>query len=135
MPSVSDFLIERMENSGIRHVFGVPGCCVAGFFKKLTARQDIGIVHTVSEENAAFAADAYARMRGIGCVCVSQKSILKIANSIACAKEERSPVVVISGAPCVKNRTYHQKIFDYLTCESVVLDNPSTAGYQIDAAF
>ena len=35
MPSVSDFLIERMKNAGIQHVFGVPGDYVLNFYKKL----------------------------------------------------------------------------------------------------
>lgn len=135
MSSVSDFLVERMENAGIKHVFGLPGDHIVNFFKKLS-KSDIEVVHTTQEINAAFAADAYARIRGIGCICVSQMSVLKVANAIACAKAELSPVIVISGAKagCECQESYHNRVFQYLTCNSTTLNNASTAGYMIDAA-
>ncbi|MCK9458330.1 MAG: thiamine pyrophosphate-binding protein [Proteobacteria bacterium] len=134
MSSVSDFLVERMENAGVKHVFGLPGDHITNFFKKLS-KSDVEVVHTTQEINAAFAADAYARIRGVGCVCVSQMSALKIANAIACAKAEHSPVIVISGAKSQGQcqESYHNKVFQYLTCASTTLNNVSTAGYQIDS--
>ena len=61
---------------------------------------------------------------------------------------ERSPVVLISGSPGMKEREddmllHHmvrsfncqKEIFEKITCASVVLDNPTTAGFLIDKAF
>jgi len=128
MPSVSDFIIERMVNSGLHHVFGVPGDHVLGFFNKLS-NADIEVIQTIQECDAVFAADAYARIKGLGCACVSQHSALKVANAIACAYAERSPVLLISGA---ERSSYHQEVFRHFTCCSVSLDNPMLAGYAID---
>ena len=50
MPSVSDFLIERMKNAGIQHVFGVPGDYVLNFYKKLSDCE-IQISKLVYDEN------------------------------------------------------------------------------------
>lgn len=149
MPSVSNFLLERMENAGIKHVFGVPGDYVLNFYKKLSDNKNIEVVNTTDESHAGFAADAYARINGIGCVCVTYNvGALKLANAIACAYAERSPVVMISGSPGIKERAegmllHHmvrsfecqKQIFENITCASAVLTDPTKAGYEIDRAF
>lgn len=149
MPSVAEFLIERMINAGIRHVPHVPGDYVLGFSKKLEDCRDIQLVGTCSEEGAGFAADAYARVNGIGAVCVTYNvGALKIANAVACAYAERSPLVVISGSPGVNERKpgallHHMvgsfecqhEVFRNWTCASTVLTDPDTAGYEIDRVF
>lgn len=49
---------------------------------------------------AGFAADAYARMQGFGVVCATYMvGGLKLLNTTAQAYAERSPVLVIAGAP------------------------------------
>jgi thiamine pyrophosphate-dependent acetolactate synthase large subunit-like protein len=65
MPTVNEFLIERMENAGIKHVFGVTGEYISPFFRKLNNSPNISLVTTADEAGAAFAADAYARTSGI----------------------------------------------------------------------
>lgn len=60
-------------------------------------------VCTAGEEGAAFAADAYARVHGLGVVLVTYGvGALKILNAIAGGYAERTPVLVISGAPGVE---------------------------------
>ena len=149
MATVAEFLIQRLENAGIKHVFGVPGDYVLDFYAKLWNSEKIKVVNTTDESHAGFAADAYARINGIGCCCTTYNvGTLKVANAVACAYAERSPVVVISGSPGMKEREegfllHHMvrsfncqhDIFKNITCASVVLDNPNTAGYLIDNAF
>lgn len=149
MSSVADFLMERLENAGVKHVFGIPGDYVLDFYDKLWRNEKIQIVNTTDEAHAGFAADAYARVHGIGCVCGTYNvGTLKMINAVACAYAERSPLVVISGSPGMKERTeglllHHmvrsfgcqKEIFEKITCASVVLDDPTTAGYKIDQAF
>lgn len=146
---VSDFLIDRMENSGIEHVFGVPGDYVLNFYKKLSNSEKINLINTTDENHAGFAADAYSRIKGIGCVCVTYNvGAAKLINAVQCAYAERSPLVVISGSPGMKERDegvllHHmvrsfecqKEVFENFTCDSVVLDDPNTAGYKIDKAF
>lgn len=148
MPSVSDFLIERLENIGLKHVFGVPGDYVLNFYKKLSLNNKIKLVNCTDESHAGFAASSYARASGIGCVCTTYNvGTFKTTNSIAASYAERCPVVVISGSPGLKERSdglllshmvrsfeCQKNVFDNLTCASVVLDDPTTAGYKIDAA-
>lgn len=149
MPSVADFLIERLENSGVKHVFGVPGDYVLQFIRRINESEKVNFVNTTDENHAGFASDAYARVHGIGCVCATYNvGALKLCNAIAGAYAEKSPVLVISGSPGIKERNedfllHHvvrsfenqQKMFKHITSYSVILDDPTKAGFLIDNAF
>jgi indolepyruvate decarboxylase len=138
-------LIRRLGEEGVGHVFGVPGDYVLTFFKQME-ESELELIGTCGEEGAGFAADAYARLRGIGAACITYSvGGLKIANAAAQAFAERSPVVIISGAPGVKERqrntlVHHkvrnfdtqQRVFAELTVGTAVLDDPTTAAAEID---
>ena len=145
IPTVGEYLISRLQAHGVGHLFGIPGDYVLGFYD-LLARSSLEIVTTCDEQGAGFAADGYARLRGLGVVCVTYcVGGLKIANPVAGAFAEKSPVVVISGAPGVRERErnpllHHKvrdfetqkKVFDEITVASAVLDDPHTAFSEID---
>ena len=142
---VCDYLIARLYDHGVHHVFGVPGDYVLGFLHELD-KSRLQVVNTCDEQGAGFAADAYARLRGLGAVCVTYcVGGLKVANTTAQAFAEKSPVVVISGAPGtterVKNPLLHHrvrdfdtqlKVFEQLTVAATVLNDPQTAFREID---
>src|ERR671916_1421440 len=142
--SIGDYLIHSLYGRGITHVFGVPGDYILSFYDRLT-KSKISVVNTCDEQGAGFAADAYARIRGLGVVCITYGvGALKVINTTAQAYAEKSPVVVISGAPGlreqVKNPMLHhkvrdfdtqKKIFDQITVASTILGDPQTAAYEI----
>jgi TPP-dependent 2-oxoacid decarboxylase len=142
---IGDYLIERLLASGVRHVFGVPGDYVLGFFKKLED-SPLQVVNTCDEQGAGFAADAYARLNGLGVVCITYGvGGLKVANTTAESFAEKVPVLVISGAPGMheqfKNPMLHhkvnqfdtqRKVFEELTVASADLCDPETALREID---
>jgi indolepyruvate decarboxylase len=143
--TIGDYLIQRLAAHGVGHVFGIPGDYVLGFYDQLL-KSELKIVTTCDEQGAGFAADAYARVRGMGAVCITYcVGGLKVVNPIAGAYAEKSPVVVISGAPGMnerdKNPLLHHKVrefdtqkrvFDEITVASAVLDDPDTALAEID---
>ena len=143
--SVGDYLINRLQECGVRHVFGVPGDYVLSFFKKLS-ESPLQVINTCDEQGAGFAADAYARLNGLGVVCVTYGvGGLKVANTTAEAYAEMVPVLVISGAPGrqerLKNPMLHhrsnqfdtqRKIFEQITVASAELNDPTTAMAEID---
>src|SRR2546425_13337386 len=142
---IGDYLIRQLYDHGVRHVFGIPGDYVLGFYNQL-AHSKLAIINTCDEQGAGFAADAYARVRGLGAVCITYcVGGLKVANTTAEAFAEKSPVVVISGAPGVREREknpllHHKvrefdtqkKVFEQLTIASTVLDDPQVAFQEID---
>ena len=146
--TISSYLINKLYSHKIRHIFGVPGDYVLGFYKELENSQ-LEVINTCDEQGAGFAADAYARINGLGAVCVTYcVGGLKLANTTAQAFAEKSPVVVISGAPGIneriKNPLLHHKVrdfdtqlkvFEQLTVASTVLDNPNKACNEIDRVF
>jgi indolepyruvate decarboxylase len=68
--TVATYLIGRLTQAGLRDAFGVPGDYVLTFMDRLI-EQGIELVGTCNELNAGYAADAYARINGIGCICVT----------------------------------------------------------------
>lgn len=144
--NVGNYLIQRLYDHDVRHIFGVPGDFVLGFYQELIQSNKLKVINTCDEQGAAFAADAYARINGLGVVCVTYcVGGLKIVNATAQAFAEKSPVVVISGAPGIKERRMNpllhhkvrdfdtqQKIFEHITVDSVLVDNPRTAAKDID---
>lgn len=144
-PSIGEYLIQRLQDFGVRDVFGIPGDYVLAFYGMLE-QSPIRVVGCTREDCAGFAADAYARINGIGAVCVTYcVGGLSVCNSIAGAFAEKSPVVVISGAPGLNERTnnplLHHKVRDFRTqlevfeklCIAVTeLSDPATAMREID---
>ncbi|MBS0264316.1 MAG: alpha-keto acid decarboxylase family protein [Planctomycetes bacterium] len=144
-PSIGEYLIKRLQDYGIAHVFGIPGDFVLQFYAMLT-ESPLQVVGCTREDNAGFAADGYARVHGMGAVCVTfSVGGLSMCNSIAGAFAEKSPVVVISGAPGVDERRsdpllHHRvrdfntqrEVFEKITVASASLDDPLTAFREID---
>ncbi|HEY0456652.1 MAG TPA: thiamine pyrophosphate-dependent enzyme [Verrucomicrobiae bacterium] len=142
---IGEYLIRRLYDYGVRHVFGIPGDYVLGFYDVLQ-RSALKTINTCDEQGAGFAADAYARVRGMGAVCITYcVGGLKVANTTAEAFAEKSPVVIISGAPGMREREknpllHHKvrefdtqkKVFEQLTVASAVLSDPQTALQEID---
>ena len=142
---IGNYLIERLYSHGIRHVFGVPGDFILGFFNQLMD-SNIKVINTCDEQGAGFAADAYARINGLGVVCVTYcVGGLKVVNPTAEAFAEKSPLVIISGSPGIKERKkdpllHHKvknfdtqfKVFEEITVASALINNPQTAAQEID---
>ena len=106
MPTLANALLEGLRNHGAREIFGIPGDFVLPFFKAI---EESGILpyFTLSHEPAVgFAADAAARYHGgIGVAVVTYGAgAFNLVNSVAGAYAERSPVVVIAGAPGARER-------------------------------
>ena len=145
--TIGSYLIERLSSLGVRHMFGIPGDYVLGLYK-LLEESPIQLVGTTREDCAGFAADAYARVNGIGAACVTYcVGGLNTVNAVACAYAERSPVVLLSGSPGLGERSrspllHHmvrdfrtqRDVYEHITVASVVLDDPATAAREIDNA-
>jgi indolepyruvate decarboxylase len=145
MTTEAEFLKERLENIGLKHIFTVPGDYILPFCSKLSDSSKLSLINCTDENHAGFAADGYARVHGVGCVIATWNvGALKLSNAIAGAYAERSPVIVISGSPGISERSdlplHHmvtnyegqQEVFENFTCARAVLDNPAEAGYEID---
>jgi indolepyruvate decarboxylase len=139
------YLFRRLRAYGVEHAFGVPGDFALALYRA-GERGPLKLIQNTHEPGAGFAADAYARLRGMGVVLVTYSvGGLNLINPIAEAYAEKSPVVVISGAPSARERRlptllHHQvksfetqlNIYKEVTAATAVLDNPLTAAAEID---
>ena len=117
--TIGAYLIQRLQDYGLRDLFGIPGDFVLQFYGMLE-ESPIRVVGCTREDCAGYAADAYARVHGLGAVCVTYcVGGLSLCNSIAGAFAEKSPVIVISGAPGIRERNndplLHHKVRDFNT--------------------
>ena len=143
--TIGQYLIDRLQDYGVKDLFGIPGDFVLNFYGMLE-ESPINVVGCTREDNAGYAADAYARVHGLGAVCVTYcVGGFSLCNSIAGAFAEKSPVVVVSGAPGIAERqndpllhhrvrdfTTQREVFEKITIASASLDDPLTAFREID---
>jgi TPP-dependent 2-oxoacid decarboxylase len=142
--TIGDFLITQFKVHGISHVFGIPGDYILSFYSKL-ANSSIKVINTCDEQGAGFAADAYARINGLGVVCVTYNAGgLKLVNTTAQAYAEKVPVLVVAGAPGWGERKKHSllhhkvkeyddqlKIFEHITVASTSIRDSEEAFSEI----
>jgi indolepyruvate decarboxylase len=143
--SVGEYLIRRLRDYGIADVFGIPGDYVLSFYTMLE-KSPLNVVGCTREDCAGFAADAYARVHGMGALCVTYcVGGLSVCNSIAGAYAEKSPVVMITGSPGLRERIrnpllHHMvrdwrtqyDVFERLCCAGSELSDPLKAFSEID---
>ena len=143
--TVSRHLILRLQEIGIRHLFGVPGDYNLDFLDEVVAGP-LQWVGTCNELNAGYAADGYARMAGAGCAVVTfGVGGLSVLNALAGAYAEQVPLVVVSGAPPARRRESHAMVHHLIssyylqldickkmTVDAAILTDPETAPAEID---
>lgn len=143
--SIGQYLIQRLQDYGIADVFGIPGDYVLSFYTMLE-ESPLNAIGCTREDCAGFAADAYARVHGMGALCVTYcVGGLSVCNSIAGAYAEKSPVVMITGSPGLRERVHnpllHHMVRDFRTQHDVFeklciagaeLADPLTAFREID---
>ena len=98
------------------------------------------------EPGVGFAADAYARLKGLGVALVTYgPGALNTLNPVACAYAEQSPLLVVSGGPevamrrpelhlhhVVKTFESQLQIYREVTVDAAVLDDAESAPETID---
>ncbi|CAL0300929.1 unnamed protein product [Lupinus luteus] len=148
--TLGSHLARRLVEVGVRDVFSVPGDFNLTLLDHLIAEPQLNLIGCCNELNAGYAADGYARSKGIGaCVVTFTVGGLSILNAIAGAYSENLPVICIAGGPNSNdygtNRILHHTIglsdfsqelrcFQTVTCFQAVVNNLEDAHELIDTA-
>ncbi len=147
MSQLAPHIFEMLHQRGVEHSFGIPGDFALTLYDALAASPIQPVVMT-HEPCAGFAADAYARIRGLGLAVVTYSvGGLNMVNAVAGAYAEKSPLVVLSGGPGVRERQerdllHHKvktfdtqrRIYEEVTVFAATLDDPLAADLQIHRA-
>ncbi|GLQ89983.1 alpha-keto acid decarboxylase family protein [Dyella flagellata] len=148
--TVADYLLTRLKQLNVTDVFQIPGDYVKHFTQALEHFDGINTIGAINELDAAYAADAYARTRGLAAVSLQfGVSTYSALNAIAGAWVERSPIVVISATPGADMRDitdmydvlFHhstgdldadRKVYENVTVRAITLSTNVGAAEQID---
>lgn len=142
---LTDYLFKRIAETGVEYTFGIPGDFVLPVYAAQERAGGKTVVMT-HEPSVGFAADAYARIKGLGVALVTYGAGgLNMVNPVGLAYAEESPVLVVSGAPetrfrqqkpqlhhCVKNFDTQLNVFAEVTEAQAILADPAVAGQEID---
>jgi indolepyruvate decarboxylase len=97
--NVADYILTRLTEHQVDTLFGVPAVYCSDLFDAAGSHHITPII-TASDLEAGYAADGYARTKGLGAVAVAYGvGTLSMINAIAGGYVERSPIVVINGGP------------------------------------
>jgi len=131
--TVADYIVRRLDQQQVDTLFGVPAAYCSPLFDA-AIRQGMRTVITASDLEAGYAADGYARTKGLGAASVAYGvGALSMINAIAGAFVERSPVVVVNGGPtpgALSN--LHQ--FDVVPSHSIGQDATDLSAYKLVTA-
>ncbi|XP_078159531.1 pyruvate decarboxylase 2-like [Carex rostrata] len=143
-------LARRLVQVGVTDVFSVPGDFNLTLLDHLIAEPELRLIGCCNELNAGYAADGYARSRGVGaCAVTFTVGGLSVLNAIAGAYSENLPLICIVGGPNSNDygtsRVLHHTIglpdfsqelrcFQTVTCYQAVVNNLEDAHEQIDTA-
>ncbi|WP_369386444.1 alpha-keto acid decarboxylase family protein [Streptomyces sp. CG1] len=150
--TVGRYLVDRLRQLGLGHLFSIAGDYSIEWLNRYVTPSSIEIIEEVNEVNAGYAADGYARLKGIGALCVTYSAgALCAVNAVAGAYVEKVPLVLINGTPSIKKTlTFEQtgfsahhfisgretdmQSFEHITVATVRVDNPDLAPALIDYA-
>ena len=97
--TVGDFLLQRLDEWGVRRIYGYPGDGINGILAAMRRQDKIAFLQTRHEELAAFMACAHAKYTGeVGvCMATSGPGAIHLLNGLYDAKLDHQPVVAIVG--------------------------------------
>jgi indolepyruvate decarboxylase len=98
-PTVAQYILSRLKDLGVEHTFGVPGDFIYDICDAVQDDPDIKGIWCANELNAGYAADGYARTRGVGVALTTMGAEFSMYNCVAGANSERSKLVIITGMP------------------------------------
>ncbi len=95
---VAHLIAKFLAENGVRKVYTVSGGGDLHMIDAICRRDDIRIICPQNEQNAAYAADACARMSGIGCaMATSGPGATHMVSGIATSYYDSVPVIYITG--------------------------------------
>ncbi|KLJ09409.1 pyruvate decarboxylase [Blastomyces silverae] len=146
---LAEYLFRRLHELGIRSVHGLPGdynLVALDYLPKV----GLDWVGNANELNAGYAADGYARVKGVSAMITTfGVGELSSINAIAGAYSEFVPVIHIVGSPSTASQKegvlLHHTLGDgnyqvfaqmssHVSCAVAILDDPSSAAAMVDNA-
>lgn len=111
MATVIQHVLNRLHLLGIKDIFGVPGDYSFPITDGICTDNRFRWVGNCNELNAAYAADGYARIKGISCLCSTYGvGELSALNGIAGSYAEHLTVIHLVGTPSMSIQQAHSLV-------------------------
>ena len=150
MTTVGTYLAQRLEESGVSDYFAIPGDYNLSLLDEFLKNKSLHMINCCNELNAGYAADGYARVKGVSALVVTYSvGGLSAINAVAGAYAENLPVIVISGGTntnsvqdaeilhhtlATENYSFVRDMYAHITAHQIFIHRPSDAPMQIDTA-
>jgi indolepyruvate decarboxylase len=147
--TLGHFLLDCLKQEGISEIFGIPGDYNFTLLDTLERYEGIRFINGRNELNSAYAADGYARIKGIAALITTfGVGELSACNAIAGSYSESVPVIHIVGSPKsmlqqehkLLHHTLHngdydvfRKVYEPITAYTAVI-TPENAAIEIPGA-
>ena len=103
--TVAQYVVDQLYALGITEVFGVPGDYAFPIDKAIVDHPHMRWIGSSNELNASYAANAYARAKGLAAICTTMGvGELSAINGIAGGYAEYVPIFHIAGMEATKTR-------------------------------
>lgn len=139
--TIAEYIAGRLQKSGVRYVFGIPGGPSIPYMEAFRAA-GIEFILVSNEASAGIMADVTARLSGTPGVCHATfgPGATNISTGVGEALLDRSPVIVFTsemGDDMIHRTTQmnisHQKLFEPVTKATFRLNRSNVAGVMDDA--
>jgi indolepyruvate decarboxylase len=127
-PTVADYLVRRLLEFGAEHLFTVPGDYAGPFLDVVDRSSQLTRVGVTNEWVAGYAADAYARLRGTGAMCLTYGvGTFGVLNALAGSYVEQLPVALVVGSPSFQQRAVerHEGVLYHHSTGKLTADSDS----------
>ena len=109
--TVIQYVLRRLHDIGVDAIFGVPGDFAFSVQDAIAKHPDIEWIGCCNELNAGYAADGYARLRGVSALSTTYGvGELSAINAIAGAYAENLPVFHLTGMPDMPVQAAHSLV-------------------------
>lgn len=151
MERVADYVISRLVEENIKHIFLITGRGILYLTDAVAKNKNIEAVSTYHEQGASYAAMAYAAASdGMGACLVSTGcAATNAVTAVLCSWQDNLPVVFISGQNMMNETTRYTNtpirtfgsqeadiigIVEPITKYAKMLTNPDDVAYELDKA-
>lgn len=150
MHTIGSYLGQRLLDLGLKEYFAIPGDFNLTLLDEILKFSSLKMINCCNELNTGYAADGYARIKGISALFVTfSVGGLSAINAIAGAYAENLPMLVISGGPNTnsiqdaeilhhtlanEDHLYLCNMYAHVTAHVERIHKPENAAMQIDKA-
>lgn len=150
MHTIGRYLAQRLVDLEINEYFAIPGDYNLVLLDEILSFDSLKMINCCNELNAGYAADGYARIKGISALFVTfSVGGLSAVNAVAGAYAENLPMLVISGGPNTnsiqdaevlhhtlgnEDHLFVRDMYERITAHAVRIHKHENAAMQIDKA-